>query len=54
MTLEVVRRKNFGTMEFTTQFNGVINHTSKGFNSCFKNLNRLCEKFGCNVTNIEE
>ena len=45
-------REGFGTINFITWFNGVVNHSSKGWPSSEKNLNRLCKKFGCKVTKI--
>jgi len=47
-------KKCFGRFEFITWFNGSINHSSKGLTSCLKNLQRLCDKFGCKTTEIND
>jgi len=47
-------RQSFGDLLFTTWFNGTINHTSKGIESSLRNLERLCKKFGCNPTEIND
>tara|TARA_R110000824_G_scaffold286252_4_gene474426 strand:- start:1518 stop:1772 length:255 start_codon:yes stop_codon:yes gene_type:complete len=50
----IVYAKQFGIMRFVTWFNGRIIHSSQTWKSSEKNMNKLFDKWNCEITIIEE